>query len=306
MDHVALYGNTAIGKTTCGVCGVDAFVVDGKVQCCGSPVDFKPLAVKRYSSAGERRRKPPVFHRNRILREQDYRCLYCGRLFGSVVETPSRRILISVRWDHVDPYVYSQNNKPQNFAAACQICNGWKSSLSFQSLEEIRSYVGEKWSRLLRMPVVRESVSEEKTVAEVLQPAMSGPALEYPKPKTQDILEKPEGWRSGPSSPNWRITHGACHVGRLYSAPLDVPEHLFPVVATCLKCKCHYRIWDAYEWQWWKYHPECVRRHRGQWSWDQRRLKVVWSRIWFHQSPQLGRPPYLLPVEWVYGGGDGV
>lgn len=48
---------------------------------------------------------------------------------------------LKLQWDHVDPWVYSLNNKDQNFVAACQICNGIKSSMIFNSVEEARVYI---------------------------------------------------------------------------------------------------------------------------------------------------------------------
>jgi hypothetical protein len=88
------------------------------------------------------RKRPSGVIQADILEDQGNRCLYCGLEFGYAVW---RRIYgtvwLEVHWDHRVPYSYLQTNPDSNWIAACQLCNGYKSSLMFATLEEIRSYI---------------------------------------------------------------------------------------------------------------------------------------------------------------------
>ncbi len=53
----------------------------------------------------------------------------------------TKLVILKVCWDHRIPFAYSQDNRALNFVAACQICNGIKSSLMFERLEDARGYI---------------------------------------------------------------------------------------------------------------------------------------------------------------------
>jgi hypothetical protein len=93
------------------------------------------------SQAQDRRKGPNAAEKKLILELQGNRCLYCEMLFGSAIERKGRLIFLKVNWDHFVPFAYTQNNYAYNFVAACQICNGIKSSHLFKTLEEARIYV---------------------------------------------------------------------------------------------------------------------------------------------------------------------
>jgi 5-methylcytosine-specific restriction endonuclease McrA len=90
---------------------------------------------------------PSIEERRRVLRQQEHRCYYCERKFGSVVFLKNRKRTLTVNWDHCVPYCYSGDNGVQNFVAACRFCNGWKGSLMFNSLDEARVYLYGKWQK---------------------------------------------------------------------------------------------------------------------------------------------------------------
>ena len=140
-QHYALYGNVAMQREYCVHCRGYAFVADGKLNCCGTASDFDSSRVKRMSLAQDRRRGPNAEEQRIILELQGNRCLYCEQTFGTPVMKRNRLIYLKVNWDHFVPFSYSQNNYGYNFVAACQICNGIKSSHMFKTLEEARIYV---------------------------------------------------------------------------------------------------------------------------------------------------------------------
>ena len=144
-DHIALYGNVAIPRAYCPECERYAFVLDGELACCGTPYVFEARQTRRLSVCPQDRKSLPKQQQEGILRQQDHRCLYCNRRFGSTVYIKGRPRGIRVHWDHQVPFALTQDNRITNIAAACQYCNRWKSSAVFRSVEDIQVYVHQKW-----------------------------------------------------------------------------------------------------------------------------------------------------------------
>jgi len=78
--------------------------------------------------------------------EQNERCIYCQRPFGSAVLIDGRVKILKAQIEHFQPKAERQNNNPANIYAACQICNHRiKSSRMFDSVEEARSVIQAVW-----------------------------------------------------------------------------------------------------------------------------------------------------------------
>lgn len=147
QDHLALYGNTAIKRAFCDLCQCFAFVIDGRIQCCGHEYEGEPDHFRRISEPEYKRQRPSETEQNAILNRQDHRCFYCEQLFYSTVVVKGRETVLKVEWDHLVPYVWQANNKTINFVAACRFCNRWKGSLLFATLEEAQAYVYHRWEK---------------------------------------------------------------------------------------------------------------------------------------------------------------
>lgn len=107
------------------------------------------------------RREPSKAIKAEILEQQKNCCFYCGRRFGSIVYDDHPRmyregnnvfiywrtvaIALRVHFDHVKPWIHSQDNSPDNFVAACHICNGMKGSESFADVEDARKVLKTLW-----------------------------------------------------------------------------------------------------------------------------------------------------------------
>lgn len=185
-QHLAVYGNIHIVRADCYVCGRYALVVDGELQCCGRLIETEPSEIKRMSEPEARRRTPSAAHKKEILEAQNYRCLYCDVSLDGYVFYHGELRKVHLNWDHMAPYVYTLNNHAENFAATCQFCNAWKSSLIFKTVDEVRIYVEAKWeaggrpARQLRK--LQSTVSGETEVAEILQPTVPVPIVESQPP----------------------------------------------------------------------------------------------------------------------------
>ena len=166
----AHYGNVTILRGYCSECKGYAFVIDGKLRCCDKRFSEAPTKDKRMSDCPIGRVGPSRSWQIRIMREQDGRCFYCDRSIGSTVYRHSKARILRLHWDHVNPYVFSLDNREQNFVAACHVCNGIKSSFIFGSVDEARTYITSKWydKGYSDLPPVRIELRAETQHAKVL------------------------------------------------------------------------------------------------------------------------------------------
>ena len=143
--HVmAVYGNVSLERGYCNDCGRMAIIKNGMYQCCDGLVAGVPNKFERMSEPFFARKTPTKFEKDRILREQEDRCFYCSVQFGSFRFRNGLPFLVKIHWDHQLPFAYSQNNKTENFVAACHVCNGIKSSHIFHTVEEAQVYIASK------------------------------------------------------------------------------------------------------------------------------------------------------------------
>src|ERR1035437_3974933 len=154
---LALYGNIAIKCGYCNTCEGMAFVLDGALACCGAEFAENAERYERIFQPEPRRRQPKPTHKKRILDEQGFRCLYCERSFGAVVERNGKSVKLKINWDHQVPYSLSQNNMNDNFVAACQICNNMKHNHVLQTLDEARVSLTNRWAEKGYCEAVSES-----------------------------------------------------------------------------------------------------------------------------------------------------
>lgn len=139
--YLAVFGNIKLKKLFCKECQQFAFIVKRLYTCCGKREDFEPDTWKRECDADSRKNRPPMWKRREVLRQQQNRCLYCECMFGSSVRRREKVVRLTICWDHFSPYSYSRDNGPDNFVAACQICNGIKSNKIFDTLESAQVYI---------------------------------------------------------------------------------------------------------------------------------------------------------------------
>lgn len=149
MDqHIATYGSVAILRGRCPSCQTYALIIDGRYACCNNRTEeLHVTRTKSMSPAPEFRKPIPRAEKERILSEQDHRCLYCLKQFGTKVVYHARERVIRIHWDHKVPFSYGHDNRVSNIAAACQFCNQWKTNTMFRSIEEIQVYVQDRWSK---------------------------------------------------------------------------------------------------------------------------------------------------------------
>lgn len=159
--YVGLYGKVAILKSYCSECEGFAFVIDGVLACCDTPLDSTPTHFKRESEPVRNRRKPSLKVRQAKLQEQNYRCFYCERHLESIVYKKGKQVRLRVHYDHQVPFAYIKSNDADNFVAACHVCNGIKSDLCFQSLAEAKIYIESQWHKKKYLNFLYEEENED-------------------------------------------------------------------------------------------------------------------------------------------------
>lgn len=147
MGHTAFFGNVAISRGFCSDCERQAFIIDGKLQCCDKPTDEIIEGAQRVCEPDPHKHGPSRTEKRKILARQHERCAYCERRLGSTVWYKGKLTLLRVNYDHVLPFEFSRDNSTGNFLACCHICNHWKATKIFTYLEEIQVYVADKWQR---------------------------------------------------------------------------------------------------------------------------------------------------------------
>ena len=154
MDaQLAFYGQEPVLRGWCPYCRTTTIIAGIESLCCGTIPDvIKITDLRRPVTTGKSRRKAklPVEERFRILQWQEYTCFWCGHTFGSSYKRRRSNHqldqgVLTIEWDHKIPYVYSQDGRPENIVASCQLCNGFKGSHYFDSTKDGKTFLKERW-----------------------------------------------------------------------------------------------------------------------------------------------------------------
>ena len=136
--HIAIYGNTRVLRVYNE--RDQGFTIEPITD--RTPSNLKMV---RMSDPVNKRAKPSGAFQRAQRRRQNDCCFYCSRAFGSTVYDGQEKIRLKIAWDHLVPFVYSNNNKDENFVAACHVCNSFKSDILFDDVSEARDYLRCKW-----------------------------------------------------------------------------------------------------------------------------------------------------------------
>jgi hypothetical protein len=133
--HIALYGGVGMKRGYCRRCQTHAFVIDDRLKCCGMLFLDEAQAIKRICLPDGSRFLAKK-SKQQILEQQDYRCAYCWKAFGSVVYRNGKDIILRVNYDHQVPYSYVHETQAYNILAACHVCNALKKDNVFQTIDD--------------------------------------------------------------------------------------------------------------------------------------------------------------------------
>lgn len=159
-----LCGNVILFRSVCPQCGEKCLAGTAQFECGGCKMKWVEREIahkKRVSlSTCTPRHKPSFEGQRRILEEQNGKCYWCGRWFNSIVRRYSKVYHLKIHWDHKIPYVYNQNNADENFVAACNFYNCFKSDKIFPFDDDCRKYLKERWQQDIYDGTIEEMFEE--------------------------------------------------------------------------------------------------------------------------------------------------
>ena len=149
MRTGVLFGRICIQEDICPICKESALIIDAQFSCCGHPAEDKQIEqYRRESDPQNRKRCLSKKQKTEQLKRQEYKCFYCNRTFGSIVFKYNQAIELKIHFDHKIPFVFSRDNGPSNFVAACHVCNGIKSDFVFDTKEATLDFINRRWEEL--------------------------------------------------------------------------------------------------------------------------------------------------------------
>ncbi len=139
-------------RTNCPYCDAVLFQDSSSFKCEECNVEFKAsINNLRIEVSNLKRKYPSKKLKEQILNEQDHCCFWCNREFYVSYFRYNAIHSLSPNYDHIIPYSYLYSNSNENFVAACNVCNSFKSSLVFDNEDYCREYLKRKWDKHLRL-----------------------------------------------------------------------------------------------------------------------------------------------------------
>jgi 5-methylcytosine-specific restriction endonuclease McrA len=113
-------------------------------------------AIREERLSSNFRSKIPTKTRQKIIEKQDGECIYCSRYFGSYIRVKNKVKQLTAHIDHFTPIAYNGSNSEDNLVASCNRCNSYKSSNIFDTIDECRTHLLDKWQRHVSLGVVED------------------------------------------------------------------------------------------------------------------------------------------------------
>lgn len=139
-----IYGQVSIQSDYCQKCEIYAFIVRGRMTCCGSIApkqEWQRLKIE-VDTSNNKRARVPAWLRREILDKQNNKCCYCDADFDSWRRIDGKIRQVRIHWDHFVPFSYNGNN--HSIVAACAECNLAKRAMHFATIEEARQCLAVK------------------------------------------------------------------------------------------------------------------------------------------------------------------
>jgi len=143
-------GNTTLYEHYCPRCDESTLIGDQDFTCeCGYTKNSDKISEVRIICESKRQSLPQKIKRA-IVDRQSGLCYWCGRdIVSGYIIKRGNVIKLKIHYDHIVPFEYLQRNPLTNWCASCHICNLYKSSKTFNTEEEIKTYLSKKWKQAI-------------------------------------------------------------------------------------------------------------------------------------------------------------
>ena len=140
--NLSLYGSVPLVKGYCAECRNNAFIIDGKLQCCDTLIEMEKIKSVKRESEGVGSRLTIRF-KNKILDLQKHKCIICGVDFKANLfyRKKTRYYKVKIEYDHFIPRSFIPNNEINNIHAMCNLCNQYKGSKMFDTISDAAKYI---------------------------------------------------------------------------------------------------------------------------------------------------------------------
>lgn len=143
LGTISLFGRAVLIRDWCEHCKCMSIVLDGYFQCCDEKA--KAITITRIERQSDTcRGRISAELKRKILVAQKHRCHYCGldlsRTWYYMDKYGDYRE-IKINFDHFIPASFACVETFENLYATCSICNRYKASKMFNSIEELRIYL---------------------------------------------------------------------------------------------------------------------------------------------------------------------
>lgn len=160
MVEKVIFGSVILYRSKCPKCRQYMLSSNSFFECTTRLCDHEwvddQVEHVRKEISGKRRKALSPMERRQLIADQDNRCFWCGREFGSWVSRKNKLVALKCHIDHVTPYIYSESDRFKNKVASCHICNRWKSSKIFETVTECEIYLQNKWATEIASGKIKE------------------------------------------------------------------------------------------------------------------------------------------------------
>ena len=151
MDKI-ICGKVTLFREKCPDCGEYNLSHVNKFKCesCDYVYTEQKIDITRVL-ATTRRKSIPYKIKSALLIKQEHKCAYCGQLFGIHIFKNGKVQKLTIHADHRLPYSLLQSNPDENWVLSCGVCNLWKGSKIFESIEDTIKFMAYKWDYNTKM-----------------------------------------------------------------------------------------------------------------------------------------------------------
>ena len=144
------YGKVKLYRARCPKCGEINLSGEKKIVCSICAISYhESINKERVEAAFRKKRLVSQKKRKEIKENQNSRCYWCDREFGSLIWKKGKIIQLNFCVDHILPRSYIADDNLGNLVGSCHICNGFKHSKIFEEKDEIRGYILKRWAHAL-------------------------------------------------------------------------------------------------------------------------------------------------------------
>lgn len=140
-NKLATYGKVQLQRKYCPECKEISFVVGNVFQCCDMNIKDVPIKYEKMIDNRGVRTSLSRSKQKEIKEKQFNKCIYCGVYFGTPYLYKNKIRRTKINYDHLLPFSFLQDNPDDNWVDSCNICNGIKSNIIFDSMQDVIHHI---------------------------------------------------------------------------------------------------------------------------------------------------------------------